>query len=142
MKREEELSLRAHTFGLTPHLPLLSLSKTTKAPQMAFRPGLWGLQIWISGEELFLLDEKGFLCSTPSASLALSLITFESLEGPGSLRVVLNRETLNPLSAVKVITPKYNPKAPVPSAPPEASPRPLRRRKLSEADFSALLKDL
>lgn len=137
-----ELLLKAQAFGLTPHLPTLSATSFSKASLMAFRPGLWGLQVWISGENFFLLDEKGFVCQTDQMDLTILLISFESKEGPGAVRTLLSREILSPTSAVKVLTSKFNPKAEVPSVKPEPAPRPLRRRKLSDADFAALLKDL
>ena len=137
-----ELETKFSLLGLTPHLPSLRLSHSTKEALMAFRPGLWGLQIWISGKDFTLLDERGFLCKVDQAHLALALVTFESTEGPGACGEVLGREGVPPSSGVRVLTSKFNPKAEVPAVAPEPVPRPLRRRKLSSSDFANLLKDL
>ena len=108
---------------------------------MAFRPSLWGLHVWITGEDIILLDEKGYVCSTKNKLLAFALVGFESKFGPGALRVVLKRSVLDPLALVRKEAPKYNPKASVPFA--KTSPEvKLRRRKLSPADFLKLLGEI
>lgn len=137
-----KLQIKFFEVGLQPHLSSLHSSRSLKAPQMAFAPRLWGLQVWSDGRAFFLLDERGFVCSTEDEGLALKLILFESIEGPGALRAVLSRPVISPMSTVQVLESRFRPKAPVPAAKAEPSPKPLRRRKLSEGELSNLLKDL
>lgn len=144
MFREDgaKLQVKFYEVGLMPHLSELQLAQYHKEPLMAFRAEIWGLGLWYSGREYLILDEKGFLTKTPDGSLALRLISFESVHGPGALRAVLKREILNPQGAVQVLKTKFNPSAPVPAAKPEPIPKPLRRRKIDPAEFSKLLEGL
>jgi hypothetical protein len=133
--------------GLMPLLQGLQQSARNEKREalMAFRPSLWGLHIWINGDELTLMDEKGFLCTLSVSryfASTLELIKFESRQGPGSLRLVLEREVLDPQAAVQKVRAVYNPKAVVPIAKAVKEDRPLRRRKLSPADFAKLLGDI
>ena len=137
-----KLQIKFFEVGLQPHLSALHSSRSLKAPQMAFAPRLWGLQVWSDGRAFFLLDERGFVCSTSDESLAMQLILFESIQGPGALRAVLSRPVINPLSTVQILESRFRPKDPVPAVKAQPSPKPLRRRKLSEDELSNLLKDL
>ena len=142
----EKLMIKFFEAGLLPLLGQLQGSTfgEKKEALMAFRPALWGLHVWVSGEDLVLMDEKGFLCTFTVAyyPMVLELVRFESVQGPGALRAVLKRPLLDPAKAIQVAKSKYNPKAEVPAVKPEASQKPLRRRKLSPADFAKLLEGL
>jgi hypothetical protein len=141
----EKLMVKFFEAGLLPFLS--QIQNTTygekKEALMAFRPSLWGLHIWINGEDLVLMDEKGFLCVlNVNNVVVLDLVRFESVQGPGALRAVLKRPLLDPQAAVQRPKASYNPKAEVPRVKVEKDPKPLRRRKLSPSDFAKLLGDL
>ena len=130
--------------GLQPYMDVLGASSTEerKASIMAFRPALWGLHVWCSGDLHVLLDEKGFVCSTKNKLLVLALVGFESTHGPGALRTVLSRPLLDPLAAVRSETSRYNPKAAVPAVKAPQPEKSLKRRKLLPAEFAKLLEGI
>jgi len=139
----EKLQVAFFELGLQPHLPTLTLSSVSEKKEslMAFRAGLWGLQIWITGEVIVLLDEKGFVCSTENKPLTFALCRFESTHGPGALRAVLRRNVVAPYG-IEVLRAKYNPGQKVPAVASQPYSPASQRRKLSSADFQKLLSEI
>lgn len=144
MNREDgaKLQIAFHEWGLSPHFDGLQAAKYAKEALMASRPDLWGLGLWTDGRTYFLLDSKGFITSTEDGALALRLVSFESQKGPGALRALLARPSLGPTAGIRVVPSAYRPKDPVPAVKDDSSQKPLRRRRLSEAEFAKLLEGL
>jgi hypothetical protein len=142
----DKLMVKFYEAGLLPHLGVLQGATygEKKEALMAFRPALWGVHVWVTGDTFVLCDEKGYLTHLLHAqtTVLVELLRFESTQGPGALRAVLKRPLLDPSAAVQRPKSSYNPKAEVPRVKVEKDPKPLRRRKLSPSDFAKLLGDL
>lgn len=72
---------------------------------MASTGKIWGLNVWIKGDDYVLLDEKGFVCSTRKWSLVAVLCQFESAQGSGALRSLLRRPIKDPYAAIFLANP-------------------------------------
>jgi hypothetical protein len=140
----EKLQVAFYELGLQPFLVGLTNSSVSEKKEtlMAFRAGLWGLQVWVSGETIVILDERGFVCSLTNPTIAFALCRFESTQGPGALRAVLKRNVISPVNVVDMLRARYNPTQKVPSAVSKPSPISPKRRKLSSAEFSKILSEI
>jgi hypothetical protein len=107
---------------------------------MAASPSSYGLRVWVSGEEAFLLDHKGFVCSTTDVIELVLCLRFESIHGSGSLRALLARTILDPTFAVTVVKSAFKLK---PDPVKKSSPAPKAPKKnLSPEEFARLLEAL
>lgn len=107
---------------------------------MASAPSSYGLRVWVSGEEAFLLDAKGFVCSTTDVVELVLCLRFESIHGAGALRALLARSILDPSNAVTIVKPSFKLK---PDPVKKSSPAPKAPKKnLSPQEFAKLLESL
>lgn len=137
---EKKLLETRDQLGLESELPSLVLSRLNERREalMAATPKLWGLNLWISGENYVLLDEKGFLASTKNVELVLRLIRFESTLGPGATRALLARPIIDPVAAIFIAEAKK--RLPLPPNIPTGEGR--AKTALNPSVFADLLKQL
>lgn len=135
---EKALAAEAVTFYFNAVLPELQRSRLHERREalMAGAPHVYGLRLWVNGLEMVLLDDKGFLCATREAHIAISLCRFESQFGPGSTRAVLNRDAVDPYAGVFFA--KALQRKELPPNVPEKAKRPT----LTPSLFLDLLKEL
>jgi len=137
---DEALLVELGSAAFTP-AELIALGKSRfndrKMALFAATPLLHGLQLWITGADYVLLDEKGYLCSTTDQTLTLRLCRFESLHGPGTTRALLRQPVVDPTAAVFFVEAKKR----VPLPPNVPSTRD-EKRALSPSVFAELLRQI
>lgn len=137
------LDQAADEAGLVPTLRLKlqgSRARERLEQTMAASPASYGLRVWVSGEEAFLLDAKGFVCSTTDVIELVLCLRFESIHGAGSLRALLARTILDPSFAVTIVKSSFKLK---PDPVKKSSPAPKAPKKnLSPEEFARLLEAL
>jgi hypothetical protein len=103
LEAAESLGLSAGTIFSLQH----STITERKAATMAAVPHLYGLRLWVSGEEILLIDTQGFVARTTDRGTAILLCRLESTLGPGAVRVLLSREPTDPFAAITALDPRF-----------------------------------
>lgn len=137
----QKLEFEAVAQGLKPFLHDLSLSRLAARREalMASAPHLWGLSIWVNGKDFVFIDSKGYVCCTQNTELVLSLCLFESTQGIGALRALLDRPVHDPHFAIEYLAAKvFERKV---AARSTEQPK-VKNRQLTTSAFRALLQEI
>lgn len=124
-----DIELMAEAFGIGATLRLsLQHSRVSEQRErtMAAVPQVYGLKVWVDGVHAVLLDERGFVCATEDWLQVLLLCRYESARGPGALRALLARPTIDPYAAISVLAPRFTLK-PKPAERSEEQPKAPRK---------------
>ena len=137
---EKKLLETRDALELESELPALVLSRLhdRREALMAATPKLWGLNLWINGASYVLLDERGYVASTIKLEVMLKLIRFESTLGPGTVRQLLARPIIDPLTAIFFAEAKKR----LPLPPNTPSDETKNRPRLNPTIFADLLRQL